>query len=128
MRQGFFGAEVQRLQRGRDEVRVWVRYQVEDRSNLGQLENMRIRFADGREFPLIEIANFNIKRGVVNINHLDGNREIKVDADIANKKVSVTDITTKLKSDIIPQIKAQYPSVNFRFEGQNNSHVITDTQ
>jgi multidrug efflux pump subunit AcrB len=122
VRQGFFGAEVQRLQRGRDEVRVWVRYQVEDRSNLGQLENMRIRFADGREFPLIEIANFNIKRGVVNINHLDGNREIKVDADIANKKVSVTDITTKLKSDIIPQIKAQYPSVNFRFEGQNKEN------
>jgi multidrug efflux pump subunit AcrB len=122
VRQGFFGSEVQRLQRGRDEVRVWVRYKVEDRSNLGQLENMRIRFADGREFPLIEIANFSIKRGVVNINHLDGKREIKVDADIANKKVSVTDITSKLKSEIIPQIQAQYPSVNFRFEGQNKEN------
>jgi len=122
VRQGFFGAEVQRLQRGRDEVRVWVRYKVEDRSNLGQLENMRIRFADGREFPLIEIANFDIKRGVVNINHLDGKREIKVDADISNKKVSVTDITSKLKSEIIPEIQAQYPSVNFRFEGQNKEN------
>jgi multidrug efflux pump subunit AcrB len=122
VRQGFFGAEVQRLQRGRDEVRVWVRYKLEDRSNVGQLENMRIKFADGREYPLIEIANFNIKRGVVNINHLDGKREIKVEADIANKKVSVTDITNKLKNEIIPKIGNDYPSVSFRFEGQNKEN------
>lgn len=122
VRGGFFGAEAQRLQRGRDEVRVWVRYNVADRSNVGQLESMRIRFADGREFPLIEIANFEIKRGVININHLDGKREVKVEADIANKKVSVTDITAKLKNEIIPQIAAQYPTVSFRFEGQNKEN------
>ena len=56
VRQGFFGSEVQRLQRGRDEVRVWVRYDQNDRSDITQLEEMRVRFADGREFPLSEIA------------------------------------------------------------------------
>jgi multidrug efflux pump subunit AcrB len=74
------------------------------------------------EFPLIEIADFNVKRGVVSINHLDGKREIKVEADIANKKVSVTDITSKLKNEIIPKIANDYPSVSFRFEGQNKEN------
>lgn len=122
VRQGFFGAEVQRLQRGRDEVRIWVRYIVADRSSSSKLEQMRLRFVDGREFPLIEIADFNITRGVVNINHLDGKREVKVEADIANKKVSVTDITAKLKNEIIPQIEKKYASVQFRFEGQNKEN------
>ncbi|EJF51820.1 cation/multidrug efflux pump [Saprospira grandis DSM 2844] len=123
VRGGFFGAEAQRLQRGRDEVRVWVRYKTEDRSNIGQLENMRIRFADGREFPLSEIANFKVERGVVSIKHLDGKREVKVEADIANKKVSVSDITTEIKEKIAPRLEAQFPTVEFTFEGQNKEQM-----
>ncbi|MCP4443534.1 MAG: efflux RND transporter permease subunit [Aureispira sp.] len=125
VRQGFFGNEVQRLQRGRDEVRIWVRYATKDRQTIGQLENMRIRFADGREFPLSEIANFEIKRGVVAINHLDGKREIKVEADIANKKVSVSDITTQIKEEIAPKLEAAYPAVQFLYEGQNREQEKT---
>ena len=127
VRQGYFGSEVQRLQRGRDEVRVWVRYKTEDRSNIGQLENMRIRFADGREFPLSEIANFDVARGVVSINHFNGRREVKVDADIANKKVSVTDITNQIKSEIAPRLEADFPSVTFSFEGQNKEQAKSAT-
>lgn len=123
VRQGYFGSEVQRLQRGRDEVRVWVRYKVEDRANIGQLENMRIRFADGREFPLSEIANFEVARGVISINHFNGRREVKVDADIANKRVSVSDITTQIKTEITPRLEAQFPSVGFSFEGQNKEQA-----
>ncbi len=119
VRQGFFGSEVQRLQRGRDEVRVWVRYDESDRTNIAHLEDMRVRFADGREFPVSEVANLEIKRGVIGINHLDGQREIKVEADVANDEVSVSDITTNLKEELIPSILADYPSVTARYEGQN---------
>jgi multidrug efflux pump subunit AcrB len=119
VRSGFFGSEVQRLQRGRDEVRVWVRYDEMDRDNLEKLQDMRVRFLDGREFPLSEIAELNIQRGIININHIDGKREVKVEADIARDDVSVSDITTSLKSEIIPRILADYPSVGALFEGQN---------
>lgn len=125
VRQGFFGYEVQRLQRGRDEVRIWVRYATQDRESIGQLENMRIRFADGREFPLSEIANFETKRGVVAINHLDGKREVKVEADIGNKKVSVSDVTTQIKEEIAPRLEAAYPAVQFLYEGQNREQEKT---
>jgi multidrug efflux pump subunit AcrB len=125
VRQGFFGNEVQRVQRGRDEVRIWVRYQEEDRSSIGQLENMRIRFADGREFPLQEIAKFEVKRGVITINHVGGEREIKVEADIADRRVSVLDITNKIRSEIGPAIQAQYPDVKLLIEGQNKENEKT---
>ncbi len=119
VRDGFFGNEVQRLQRGRDEVRVWVRYDLEDRADITQLENMRVRFADGREFPLSEIATLQIKRGVISINHLDGKREIQVEADIANNEVSVSDITASLKESIVPAVLKEYPGVSALYEGQN---------
>jgi len=119
VRAGFFGSEVQRLQRGRDEVRVWVRYDKEDRRDVTQLEDMRVRFADGREFPLSEIATLEADRGIISINHIDGKREIKVEADVANDNVSVSDITADLQQRIVPRILASYPSVSAKFEGQN---------
>lgn len=119
VRSGFFGNEVQRLQRGRDEVRVWVRYAEADRSDIIELEKMRIRLADGSEYPLSEIADLSIARGVISINHIDGKREIKVEADIANDEVSVSDITNSLKEEIVPGVLADYPSVRALYEGQN---------
>lgn len=119
VRSGFFGSEVQRLQRGRDEVRVWVRYDQADRSDITKLEDMRVRFLDGREFPLSEIANLEIDRGVISINHIDGKREIKVESDVASDDVSVSDITTNLKEEVLPRLLADYPSVSALFEGQN---------
>ena len=123
VRSGFFGSEVQRLQRGRDEVRVWVRYTESDRSDLTKLRDMRVRFTDGREFPLSEIAELEIKRGIININHIDGKREIKIEADVANDDVSVSDITTNLKSVVIPGILANYSTVSAQYEGQNREQA-----
>jgi len=125
VRQGFFGNEVQRLQRGRDEVKIWVRYQRESRDNVGQLENMRIRFADGREFPLHELAKVEIKRGLIAINHISGRREVKVEADLSDGKVSVLDITGKITNEIIPSLQPQFPNVSFLIEGQNKENLKT---
>lgn len=119
VRSGFFGSEVQRLQRGRDEVKVWVRYDDQDRKDISQLANMRVRFADGREFPLSEIADLTIGRGVIGINHLNGKREVKVEADVANDGVSVSDMTINLKEKIVPEVVSKYPSVTALYEGQN---------
>lgn len=119
VRQGFFGSEVQRLQRGRDEVRVWVRYDQSDRSDITKLEDMRIRLGDGREFPLSEIADLEIERGVITINHLDGKKEIKIESDVSSDEVSVSDLTTSLKDEIAPAVLANYNGVTALFEGQN---------
>ncbi|MDX1665934.1 MAG: efflux RND transporter permease subunit, partial [Saprospiraceae bacterium] len=119
IRSGFFGNEVQRLQRGRDEVRVWVRYDTTERRDLNQLKEMRLRFPGDREYPLKEIATLEFERGIVNINHLNGKREIKVEADVSNDDVSVSDVTAALQEDILPPVLAEYPGVEANFEGQN---------
>ncbi|MCB0703893.1 MAG: efflux RND transporter permease subunit [Saprospiraceae bacterium] len=119
VRRGFFGSEVQRLQRGRDEVKVWVRYAEVDRNNLGQLQNMRVRFLDGREFPLSEIADLSIDRGVIGINHLDGLREVRIEADVSSDDVSVSDVLTTVQNTIVPDVLRNFSTVTARYEGQN---------
>lgn len=119
VRQGFFGGEIQRLQRGLDEIKVWVRFDETDRSGVGYLEDMRIRTPTGEAFPVRDIAHLDIKRGVVAINHLDGQREIKIEADIGDSKASVTDLMSTVRADIIPKILNKYPNITARYEGQN---------
>lgn len=119
VRQGFFGSEVQRLQRGRDEVKVWVRYAEEERTNISKLENMRIRFLDGREFPLTELADLEIKRGVISINHLNGEREVKIEADVSHGEVEVPAITDNIRESLLPPLLAKYSGVTALLEGQN---------
>jgi multidrug efflux pump subunit AcrB len=119
LRQAYFGSEVQRLQRGEDEVRVWVRYDEEDRESVGQLRRVRIRTVTGLEVPLEEVADIEVKRGIVAINRLYGKREVQVSADLANSNVSATDANADIRENVVPQILANYPSVSVSYEGQN---------
>ncbi len=121
VRQGFFGQEVQRIQRGRDEIRVWVRYTDDDRTSIGFLDQMRIKTTSGAEYPFPEVADYTIERGITSINRLDRQREIKVEADLADQNASVPEILNKIQSEIIPKVQAQAADVSFSFEGQSRS-------
>lgn len=118
IRQAFFGDEVQRLQRNGDEVRVWVRYTEEDRKSLSNLESMRIKTQDGKEIPLTELVNYTFERGSIKINHIDGKREITVDASTKDPKAEVPKIFSKIKSEILEPILNKYPSVSTVVSGQ----------
>jgi multidrug efflux pump subunit AcrB len=90
VRSAFFGSEAQRLQRGEDEVRVWLRYGEDSRRSIADLQSMRIRLPGGEEYPLSEIVDLEPQRGVIAINHVDGKREVKIEADISNNSISVS--------------------------------------
>lgn len=120
VRAGFFGAQAQRFQRGQDEIRVWVRYDRENRSSITDLDEMRITTPSGSKVPLKEIANYTIERGDVAINHLEGQREIQVTADLKDEKTTTaTDIMTDIRTNIMPEIQSKYPTVTASYEGQN---------
>jgi len=125
VRAGFFGGEAQRILRGIDEVKIWVRYSQEDRSSVQKLSDMRIRLAGGKEYPLREIADFSIQRGVMAVNHIDAQRVVKVEADIADPKESVPDVIADIKKDILPEIQDQFPDIRFMFEGQSRENRKT---
>lgn len=119
IRQGFFGEEVQRLQIGTDEVRVWLRYPPENRKSIGELEEIMIKLPDNREFPVKDLIDYTIQRGVVNIKHFNGAREVRIEADLVDKNVPVEPITAQLKEAVLPKIQAKFPGVRASFEGQN---------
>ena len=124
VRSAFFGSQAQRFQRGQDEIRVWVRYNRENRSSIKNLDNMRILVPNGQRVPLKEIASYSIERGDVAINHLEGRREIQVSADIKDtKKTSSTDIMAEIKDEIMPEILSKYPTVTPFYEGQNREKL-----
>ena len=118
VRNAFFGNEVQRLQRGQDEVKIWIRYDKANRSSINNINDIQIVSQNGR-IPLSEIATYTIARGEVAINHLDGIREITIDADLTNPKESATAIMQDLKANVIKEITEKYPGIKVGFEGQN---------
>ena len=119
VRQGFFGQEVQRIQRGRDEIRVWVRYRPEDRAALGFLDQMRIRTSSGAEYPFSELATYQIKRGIAAINHLDKKREIRVEADLVDTGIDLPPILANIREEVVPRVLSQVQGVQVSFEGQS---------
>lgn len=120
VRAGFFGQQAQRFQRGQDEIRVWVRYDRENRSAITDLDAMRISTPNGSRVPLSEVANYSIERGDVAINHLDGRREIQISADLENpEKTSSTDVVDDIRTIVMPEILSKYPTVSPSYEGQN---------
>ena len=126
VRAGFFGAAVQRFQRGQDEIRVWVRYDRTNRSSITDLDEMRIVTPGGERIPLKEIASYQIIRGDVAINHLDGRREIQVSADLKDSKTTTaTDMLAWIRNDVMPDILSRYPTVSVLYEGQNREAAKT---
>ena len=117
IRQAFYGGQAQRLQEGRDELRIWVRYPAEGRERLGQLERMKIITPQG-EYPLTEIADYEMMRGPVNINRYNGRREIRVNADLVDPDASVTEILDQIKVEILPELNMLYPGISIVFQGQ----------
>lgn len=119
VRSGFFGFQAQRFQRGQDEIKVWVRYDRNNRSSINDLDDMRINTPSGERVTLKDIAIYTIERGDVSINHLEGRREILVSADLKDPSNSATDILDDIRNNTIPKLQSKYPTISASFEGQN---------
>jgi multidrug efflux pump subunit AcrB len=117
LRQGFYGGQAQRLQDGKDELRVWVRYPKSGRLTLGQLEQTKIKTPAG-EYPLTELVDYTIERGPVNIKRFNASREIRLEAELVDPYEPVPPILEKIEKDVISVIKAQYPGVRVFYQGQ----------
>ncbi len=104
VRQGFYGDEIQRLQRGKDEVKVFVRYPREERTSIADLQNIKIRIQDGFEVPFSEVATAEFGRSDATIQRTDQQRAIRITADVdkalgANATEIVRSITAGAKED-----------------------------
>jgi len=117
-RQAFYGEEAQRIQRGRDELKIMVRYPSDERRSVADLERMRIRLPGGIEVPFSEVAEALPGRGYAAITRVDRRRAISVTADIDSSEASAGTVIKSLTDDVLPEILARYPGVTYSFEGQ----------
>jgi multidrug efflux pump subunit AcrB len=120
VRQGFYGEEVQRLQRGRHEVKVMVRYPRDERRSLANLEAMMIRLTDGTEVPFSQVGVANYSRGDASVQRSGGKRAIKISADIdkSNRKASASLVSKDLTNKVFPKIEEEHPNVSLGFLGE----------
>jgi multidrug efflux pump subunit AcrB len=125
VRQAFYGEEAQRIQRGRDELRVMVRFPEDDRRSIASLEDMRIRTPDGREIPFAVAGTAELGRGFAEIRRVDRRRAINVTADVDATKANANEINASLTTTVLPDIMKQFPGVRFSFEGQQKEQAET---
>lgn len=119
LRQGFYGQEVMRLQRGRDEVKIWVRFPEADRQSVSQMENLKIRTPMGSFVPFKEIASYHMQRSLQRIRHEDGFRAVSIRANMDYTKNDLAVVQEELNSEIIPRVLSQVDGVTTAFGGQN---------
>ncbi|WP_405377085.1 efflux RND transporter permease subunit [Nonlabens sp. Asnod3-A02] len=112
VRSGFFGTEAQRFQRGQDEIRVWVRYDRDNRNSIKDLDEFRVLTPAGDRVPLRDVASYTIERGDVVINHLEGRREVLISADLKDPSQDATEILENIKSEVIPGLQNKYPTIS----------------
>lgn len=144
VRASYYGEEVMRLQRGRHEVKLMVRYPEEDRNSLASFADIRVDGGDGIQRPITEVADITITRGYSEINRINQRRSITISADVDEKEGVAKDIIQKLQgaklsplamlaetvrvyfggeptppsSAFMTQLLEKYPTLRIRWEGQ----------
>jgi len=118
VRAGFYGREVQRIQRGRDDIRVMVRYPETERRSRGDIDEMRVRLPGGEEVPFTTVATVEEGRGYAVINRTDRRRVVTVSADVDEAVANANEISADLRANVLPALARDYHGLTYDFEGE----------
>jgi multidrug efflux pump subunit AcrB len=118
LRGAFFGSEALRLQRGRNEVKVMVRYPEGDRTSIWDLETMRIRTLEGGEIPLYTAAHVEKGRGFSSINRTDRKRVVNVTASVDSSIANADDVLDDVKKNTLATLTRDYPGLTYDLVGE----------
>jgi multidrug efflux pump subunit AcrB len=122
LRAGYYGEEVLRVQRGKDEVKVWVRYPREDRESLAYFDDLRVRGPDGSEVPLTTVAQVTLEPGYTTITRKDGQRRIVVSADVDNTVANANEVVAQLREGVLATLPSDFPGVVWTMEGEQREN------
>ena len=123
VRAAFYGAEAQRVQRGKDDVRVMVRFPESERKSIGNLEDMYIRTPDGVEVPFYSVARFEISRGYSSIQRIDGQRTVTVTAEVDRGVVTPEEVGTSIAQELVPRLRAAHPEIEIGIGGEQEERL-----
>jgi multidrug efflux pump subunit AcrB len=117
VRQAFYGEEAQRIQRGKDELKVMVRYPRDERRSIADLENMRIRTPAGDEVPFESVAEVSFGTSFSSITRLNRARTVTVSADLDPEVVEPGEVIREISEEFIPGLLSRYAGVSYGLEG-----------
>lgn len=117
VRAGFYGAEVQRIQRGQDEVKVMVRFPRDERDSVGYLDDMRIRTPDGGRVPFDAVAEVETTESPLFIQRYDRERAVRVTAEVDKELYEPEKILDDILEKELPEVLAQFSGVRSRLSG-----------
>ena len=117
VRNSFFGSQVQRIQRGRDDVRVMVRLPIDERRSIADLQNILINTPDGGSVPLSHVATLTAGQSPSTINRIERYRTLNVTADIEKNNTNMTVLQADL-AQYLDELMQQYPGVDYKLEGE----------
>ena len=123
VRQAFYGEEAQRIQRGKNEIKVMVRYPEEDRTSIGNLESMRIRNNNGDEIPFSSVATASFGKAYSSIIRENGIRVVTVSADADSSTVEPRRVISDITENYIPEMRDKFPQLKFDLEGSSSETV-----
>ncbi len=112
VRHGYYGDEVQRLQRGRNEVKVMVRYPREERQSLDSLAALPVQLPDGQHVPLGSLAKVTLAPGVAKLIRQDRRRVLKVQARVDQQKADINAIYAELENGALNDLRLNYPGLS----------------
>ena len=118
VRDAFFGRETQRVQRGREEVKVMVRYPIEKRGSLETLRSMHVRKADGTTIPFSVVAETTYSDSLASIERYDNKRVVSVEASVDKGLISSDEVLTRLTDEYFPEMLAKYPALSISQGGE----------
>jgi multidrug efflux pump subunit AcrB len=114
---GYYGDEVLRLQRGRNSVKIRVRYTEAERTRLSSLENVRIRTDQGEEIPLLQVVEVDAGPGFSTITRTDGHRRITVSADVDTAVIHANEVIAELQQGFFKELESRYPGIHLVLKG-----------
>ncbi|MCP5069769.1 MAG: efflux RND transporter permease subunit, partial [bacterium] len=125
VRQAFYGQEAQRIQRGRDDVKVMVRYPKQERRSLSDLDELRIRTPTGGEVPFYAVAEADTGRGYATIKRSDRQRVIDVTAEVDSSQANANQILGSLGVEFLPSLLAANPGLSYSLAGEQREQKKT---
>lgn len=118
VRAAFFGSEAVRVQRGREEVRVYVRLPKHERSNLADIRQYRVMTPAGEAIPLDELAEVSFGTAPSTIRRVDGRRIVTVTAEVDRTQITGSEVNAQLTNTILPAAQGRYPALRYGFGGE----------
>ncbi|WP_020587661.1 efflux RND transporter permease subunit [Desulfobacter curvatus] len=118
LRQAYYGEEVLKIQRGKDDIKVMVRYSKQERETESSIDRLRIRTKDNREIPLNQVARIETVRGYATIKRVDRHRVITVTSDLDEDIANAQNIVKDLTINFLPDMAKRFPGVDYDLEGQ----------